>query len=424
MSSLSGSLKLPCGDVLPNRIAKAAMTEGLADAHNRATQSHVNLYEKWSKGGAGLLLTGNVQIDRRHLERPGNVAIDGNDGWEQLRAYARAGTMAGNHLWMQISHAGRQTPISVNPAPLAPSAVPLDIPMGFGAPTAMSEADILDVVERFGRVAETAQATGFTGVQIHSAHGYLLSGFLSPLANRRTDRWGGPLENRARLLIEVVRRVRRGVGARFPVAVKLNSADFQTGGFSSDEAEQVVVWLGVEGIDLLEISGGSYEKPAMARGIDIGGAAEPLRESTGLREAYFLDFAARLHPIAAMPLMVTGGFRSRSAMELALASGSLDLVGLARPFCTAPDLPNALIAGLADAAPAYERSLRLDRSLLLPGTDERTIQNLENWSRQAWFCVQLLRMGAGLDPDTGLALSAAAEIYRQNESKSAAGLTT
>ena len=396
------------------------MTEGLADAHNRATEGHVHLYRRWSEGGAGLLISGNVQVDRWHLERPGNVAVDQNGGLEQLTAYAKAGTVNGNHLWMQISHAGRQTPVAVNPSPLAPSAVPLALPMGFGQPREMSEAEILDVIERFGRVAATAKDVGFTGVQVHGAHGYLLSQFLNPLANRRTDCWGGPLENRARLLLEVIRKVRTAVGPSFPVAVKLNSADFQKGGFSADEAEQVVRWLDAESVDFLEISGGSYEQPAMVRGVANDDPAR--KESARRREAYFLEFASRLRPAASMAFMVTGGFRSHKGMEEALKSGDLDVVGIARPFCTEPDLPNLLLAGTRERTSSWEATLRLDHASLPADLDESILKAMEGWSVQGWFCVQLLRMGRGENPDPDLPLSEAFAAYQANEAASASAL--
>jgi 2,4-dienoyl-CoA reductase-like NADH-dependent reductase (Old Yellow Enzyme family) len=337
MPNLDTPLVLPCGAVIPNRIAKGAMTEGLADGWNRATPELERLYGIWSDGGAGLLLTGNVQVDRTHLERPGNVVIDGNDGLDALKRYAAAGTRAGNHLWMQINHPGRQAERRINPAPLAPSAVAMEVTGDFGHPRAMSEAEVLDVIRRFAHVATVARETGFTGVEIHSAHGYLLSQFLSPRSNQRSDDWGGSLANRARLLLEIIRATRRAVGPDFPIAVKLNSSDFQKGGFTMDEAVQVARWLSEESLDLLELSGGNYERMSMT-GIDT-------QESTLKREAHFLDFAHGLKPVIRMPVMVTGGFRSRKAMVAALQSGDTDLVGIGGPLCVEPDLPAKLLAG-------------------------------------------------------------------------------
>ncbi len=273
---IQSPIQLPCGATIGNRLCKAALTEGLADAGNRATARHERLYRAWSEGGAGLVITGNVQVDRRYLERPGNVVIDLNGGIEELKRFAAAGTAHGNHLWMQINHPGRQTPTSVCRAPVAPSAIPLELPGAmYAAPREMTVHEIEDAVRRFGQVAAIARATGFTGVQVHGAHGYLISQFLSPLANRRTDHWGGELENRARFLRAVVRACRAAVGDDFPIGLKLNSSDFQQGGFSAEECLQVVRWLGEDGVDLLELSGGSYEQPSMMGAKGCQGRGSP-----------------------------------------------------------------------------------------------------------------------------------------------------
>jgi 2,4-dienoyl-CoA reductase-like NADH-dependent reductase (Old Yellow Enzyme family) len=421
---LSESLTLPCGAVLPNRIAKAAMTEGLADGMHRATEKHERLYRLWAEGGAGLLITGNVQIDRTHLERPGNVVVDDNGGLEALRAYAKAGTSAGNHLWMQINHPGRQTLRDLHGAPLAPSAVPLKL-VGdkFAPPRAMSEAQVHDVIRRFAHVAGVAREGGFTGVQVHSAHGYLLSQFLSPISNQRTDAWGGSLENRARLLLEVVRAVRRTVGAAFPIGVKLNSADFQKGGFDSEECLTVVRWLAEEGVDLLEISGGNYEQPQML-GHGEGEAADGqvLRESTRRREAYFLEFAQRILPIASMPLMITGGFRSRQVMEDALASGALDVVGIGRPLCLEPDAPRKLLAGSVDEISSHERRLKLDPKELGFDADKPTQDLIEVFGDLGFYCMQIILLGNGQPVDTSMSCFQAFLRYQQNEAETLARL--
>ncbi len=390
-------LTLPCGAVLKNRIGKAPMTEGLADAWNRATGRHVTLYRRWAEGGVGLSITGNVQVDRRYLERPGNVAIDGNGGEAQLRAFAEAGTLNGTHLMMQIGHAGRQTPRRVNPEPVAPSAVPLALPeSAFGPPRALEGWEVADVVKRFAHVAAVAREAGFSGVQVHGAHGYLISEFLSPLANRREDEWGGPLENRARLLLEVVRAIRVKVGDDFAVSVKLNSSDFQKGGFSHADCLQVVAWLEQAGVDLLEISGGNYEQPSMM-GAKNPLTGEAVRESTVKREAYFMDYAASIRQATSVPLMVSGGFRSRAVMDAALAEGNTDIIGIGRPFCVEPDLPNRLLADPAGAATAYENSITPAKAGL------------------GWFCLQLIRMGDGADPDQSLTGDAAIQAYLANE---------
>lgn len=418
---LAQSFRLPCGAALPNRLCKAAMTEGIADPWLRATDRHITLYRRWSEGGAGLLLTGNVMIDRRVLERPGNVAIDRNGGFDRLKAWAKAGTVAGNHLWMQLSHAGRQSPRYVTGQPMGPSSVQLEMLGNYARPRELREDEILDFIQRFANASVTAREAGFTGVQIHSAHGYLLSAWLSPVTNRRTDAWGGTIENRARFLVETLRATRKAVGADFPISVKLNSDDFRKGGFSNDECLRVVELLNSESVDLLEISGGTYEQPRLL-GFDgraetaAGPSAEPQRQSTKQREAYFLDYAAKIRTVAKMPLMVTGGFRTRAGMEAALESGDCEVIGLGRPLCTETHAPAQLLSGALDALPYWERQLMLaPRGLFSPFSPLLLFKMLNVLGAQGWYYQQLQRLGDGLPPDRGMGLLKALVRYQADE---------
>lgn len=399
---LQQPLALPCGAVLPNRIAKAAMTEGLADERMRASERHQRLYRLWSQGGAGLLITGNFQIDRHHLERAGNVALDADDEGRRapLAALARAGTEAGNHLWMQVSHAGRQTPAYINRHPHAPSATQLRILHSYGRPRALTNDEILDLVGRFGQAARVARETGFTGIQIHAAHGYLGSQFLSPLVNTRTDDWGGALEHRARFLLQAVAAARAATGPDFPISVKLNSADFQKGGFAFDECLRIVEWLNDASIDLLEISGGSYEQPGMVghRG-DADTADAEAKASTREREAYFIEYARQVRKTATMPLMLTGGFRSRSVMEAAIASGDVHVIGLARPLVVDPHFVRRLFDGSTDHADHHERELQIGGGWLGPASRSMTLKFMNIFGQMGWYYLQILRLGDGRKPD-------------------------
>lgn len=414
---LDQPLPLPCGATLTNRIAKAAMTEGLADARDRSTPGLNTLYRTWSEGGAGLLITGNVMIDRRFLERPGNVVIDDPGGEAQLRDWAAAGTVCGNHLWMQISHPGRQCTRASGHQPLAPSDSPLALGPMFARPRPMSEADIQDAIQRYARAAATARDCGFTGVQIHAAHGYLISQFLSPRVNQRQDDWGGDLKHRARFLLETVKAVRSQVGEAYPVGVKLNSSDFQKGGFSPEECRQVAVWLDQAGVDLLEISGGSYEQPQLLGHTGLKDSAQPpdKRQSTLAREAYFLDYAREVRRAIKMPLMVTGGFRTRAAMVAALESGDADCIGLARPLCVDADLPRALINGSVDAAQRYEDQLVLGQGWLGPASPMLLAQVINVQGEVAWFYRQIVRLSEGQHPDRKLGLLRALGQHLWNE---------
>ena len=425
MTVITDKLDLPCGVEIKNRICKGAMTEGLADAQNRATSQHVNLYDRWSSGGAAILLTGNVQVDHRFLERPGNVVIEGQQTNEQLSrliSYAEAGTKNDTHLWMQISHAGRQTPASVAETPVAPSEVQLEMPGAqFGKPRALSHEEILDIIQKFSHCANIAQDTGFTGVQIHGAHGYLISEFLSPDINLRQDEWGGTLEKRAKFLIETVRSVRKAVGENFPVSLKLNSADFQKGGFSHEDAIQVATWLNEEGLDLLEISGGTYEQPHLV-GIDMGlnpERAEKRRESTIAREAYFLDYAKDIRTVFNGPLMVTGGFRSTKGMNNALNENACDVIGIARPFCIDPDIANKLLNNNVSETPTLEKTMQLGPGWLGLNSPFSVIKGINGWGQQAFWCLNLIRMGEDSDPDLNLGIFKAFRDYQKNEKNAA-----
>ena len=394
---LSQPLTLPCGAVIPNRLAKAAMTEGLATPQGIATPELERLYGLWSDGGAGMLLSGNILVDAGHLERPGNVVIDREPDAEAAAALARwakAATRNGNHFWAQINHAGRQTLKIVNPAPRAPSAVKLGLPGGqFGQPVALTIAEIEDIVRRFGVCAAAVKAAGFTGVQVHAAHGYLLSQFLSPRSNQRNDQYGGSLENRARALLEAVAAVRAAVGPDFPVAVKLNSADFQKGGFDFEDSLQVAAWLEAASVDLIEVSGGTYEQPRL---IGVEGAEEVeeqhVAKSTQMREAYFVDFALAMKEKVSIPLMVTGGFRHRYVMEQAISSGGADLVGLGRPMCVMTDAPAQLMAGLEEL-PRHENELALFPDWLSLLSRMKFIRPLATFAVMYWYYAQLETIG-------------------------------
>lgn len=332
-------LQLPNGAVIPNRIGKASMEENLADATQGPSAELLRLYRAWAEGGTGLLLSGNVMVDRRAMTGPGGVVLADDSQLEKFREWARIGRAKGAQFWLQINHPGRQMQANLGQQTVAPSAVALD--MGglskmFPVPKELDDAEIGNLIQRFARTAELAEQAGFSGVQIHAAHGYLLSQFLSPLSNKRTDSWGGSLENRARLLLEIVKAVRARVSPQLCVAVKINSADFQRGGFDAADAKRVVQMLNELPVDLVELSGGSYEAPAMQ------GDARDGR--TLAREAYFLEFAGEIAAVAKMPLMVTGGIRRLPVVEQVLDSG-VAVAGIATALAIEPNLPQRWQAG-------------------------------------------------------------------------------
>lgn len=332
-AALFSPLALPNGTSLPNRLAKAAMEENMSDPGQVPGERLHCLYAAWAQGGAGLIITGNVMVDARALTGPGGVVLQKGSPLEPFKRWAQAARSGGAQVWMQINHPGRQVMAAMGQPGWGPSEVRVDLGKHsrlIAKPRAMTEEEIRSVITRFIDTAALAHRAGFSGVEVHAAHGYLLSQFLSPLVNQRTDQWGGDLENRARLLLEIVRGIRAVVPADFSVAVKLNSADFQRGGFDSEDASAVIQMLNGCGVDLVELSGGSYEAPAMQGQTRDG--------RTLAREAYFLEFASAMVQQAAMPLMVTGGIRRREVAESVLAQG-VAMAGMATAMAYNPALP-------------------------------------------------------------------------------------
>ncbi|MGW1509921.1 NADH:flavin oxidoreductase/NADH oxidase family protein [Streptomyces sp. NPDC002394] len=338
-SELFSPLPLRSGRTLNNRIAKAAMEENMAGDGQLPDRRLITLYRRWAAGGAGLLITGNVMVHAEALTGPGGVVLDEHAPLEPFARWAEAGKSGGGAIWMQINHPGRQVASDMPGVVWGPSDIGVDLGKHsgrFGRPTAMTARQIEETVARFAVTARRAEQAGFDGVEIHAAHGYLLSQFLSPLVNKRTDRWGGSLENRARMLLDVVRAVRAEVSPSFAVAVKLNSADFQRGGFDADDARQVIAMLEPLGVDLVELSGGSYESPAMT--------GRPADDRTRAREAYFLDLAEDLVRTSPVPLMLTGGITRRDTAEKVLDSG-VAVVGMGTALAVTPDLPERWRSG-------------------------------------------------------------------------------
>jgi 2,4-dienoyl-CoA reductase-like NADH-dependent reductase (Old Yellow Enzyme family) len=371
---IADAFTLRNGITLRNRLVKSAMSERLAGLDGLPHEGLRRLYRRWAEGGTALLVTGNVMIDRSALGESGNVVLDADQPLEPFSLWARAAQAGGAHALVQLNHPGRQSPRQLSAHPVAPSAVPMKMARGaFAMPRALEAVEIEAIVERFAIGARGAVQAGFDGVQIHGAHGYLVNQFLSPLTNLRDDAWGGDAVRRRRFLLEVVRAVRAAIGDERVLSVKLNSADFQLGGFDESESLDVVRALDGEGIDLLEVSGGTYETAAMFD--------EPKAESTRAREAFFIDYAEKVRTVSRTPLLVTGGFRTARGMNAALASGALDLVGLARPLAVEPDLPKRLLVD--DSAEATKVKL---------ATGMKTLDSL---LQGAWYQAQISRIARG-----------------------------
>lgn len=397
--NLAETVSLPCGVTLKNRFAKAAMTEGIADPDDNATDAHVQLYRTWAAGGAGLLVTGNVMIDRRYLERPGNVVVDAKTDVAALERWAEASTSNDNAAIVQLSHPGRQCQRTTHSKPVAPSAVQLKLLGFFARPRALESDEITELTTRFASAAKTVTDAGFSGVQVHSAHGYLGSQFLSPRVNQRTDEWGGSLENRARFLLTTVDRVRESIGPDKILAVKLNSADFSKGGFSMEDSLQVAEWLVERGIDILEISGGTYESIRFIDGVDDDEKAA----STKAREAYFLEYAQQVSSVMGdVALEVTGGFRNVAGMVDAVDGGEVDIVGVGRPFCVAPDFPERVFSGDLEELPAQERDLRFGTGFFGSGSSSAAMRSINSQAVTTWYYEQIYRLADGEEPDLSI----------------------
>lgn len=383
---LGKPLSLPNGSVIPNRFAKSALSETLGSVDLRVTPELPRLYQRWAEGGLGLSITGNVMVDRRHIGEPNNVVVDDERDLDKLRQWAQAGKTIGGQIWMQLNHPGKQIPKMLSKESLAPSAIPFrkDMQAIFGTPREMTEQEIQDTIQRYATTAAIAKKAGFDGVQIHGAHGYLVSQFLSPHHNQRGDQWGGSIENRMRFVIEIYRAIRAATSSDFNIGIKMNSADFQRGGFDEEDAVTVATALAEIGIDLIEVSGGTYEAPAMAKGHSI--KKDTIKESTRQREAYFLEFAEKLRANVNVPIMVTGGFRSCEGMAAAIDSGACDLIGLGRPLCVEPELANHILSG------------KPFNSIVKPiKTGVKAIDDMA-LMEVSWYERQIHRMAKGKDP--------------------------
>lgn len=395
------TLQLACGATLKNRLAKSAMSENLAH-RNLPGEKLCRLYETWGAGGLGLIITGNVMVDGDELGEPNNVVLENDTDLDQFRAWTSAAKKHGAQIWAQINHPGRQAPSAISRVTVAPSAIKLKMGnLAFREPHALTDFEIRGIIKKFARTAALCKEAGFDGVQIHGAHGYLVSQFLSPLANVRSDEWGGSVENRMRFVIEIVRAMRATVGKNFPIGIKMNSADFQRGGFAEEDSVLVAKALEKEGIDLIEISGGTYEASAMTGAQDVLGSARDttslhaptgtgVAASTAAREAYFLPFAEKIRKAVRVPLMLTGGFRSSAAMNAAVESGTVDIIGIARPLAMEPDLANRLMKdpnARAELKPVKTGIAAVDKMGML---------------EIGYYSLQLKRIGEGKAPDPGL----------------------
>ncbi|TKA83336.1 hypothetical protein B0A55_00626 [Friedmanniomyces simplex] len=342
------------GKTASNRFIKGAMTERISswdpknfEARGIPSKNLINVYRRWGEGGIGNILKGNIMIEYDHLEAAGNPIIPRGSAFkgerfEAFKEMAEQGKKEGSLMVGQVSHPGRQVQDKIQPHPISASAVQLEgdvMGMRFAKPRAATDEDIAHVIEGFAHSAEYLEKAGYDGIELHGAHGYLLAQFLPPTTNQRTDKYGGTLQNRARLILDIAREVRAHTSPSFILGIKLNSVEFQDKGFNPDEAKELCALLEQERFDFVELSGGTYESLAFVH----------KRDSSRKREAFFMEFADLIAPaLTKTKVYVTGGFKTVGAMVHALET--VDGVGLARPLCQEPRFCQDVLDGKVQGA--------------------------------------------------------------------------
>lgn len=329
-------ITLPNGTTIKNRFFKSAMSEGMGTKNFQPKKNIATLYKRWAEGGTGLIITGNIMVDPKGTAEPGNIVFDNNSNMEILKDWAKQGQQHGAKVMVQLNHPGKQAPKTVSKQTVAPSAVPLGNGLNklFSTPRALTTSEVEELVQKFVTSAKVAKEAGFSGVQIHAAHGYLISQFLSPHDNRRTDKYGGSLENRMRFLKEIYLGMREELGKDFPIGIKINSTDFKEDGLTEGDSLKTIVKLANLGLDFVEISGGTYERPAMM------GAT-----SKSTNQVFFAEYSKKLKQKVDIPVIVTGGIRSVNAMNTLLNDNTTDFIGIARPLTIDPNIPNKIKQG-------------------------------------------------------------------------------
>ena len=329
-------ITLPNGTTIKNRFFKSAMSEGMGTRDFQPKKNIATLYKRWAEGGTGLIITGNIMVDPKGTAEPGNIVFDKNSNMEILKDWAKQGQQHGAKVMIQLNHPGKQVPKTIAKETVAPSTIPLGNGLNklFSTPRALTTSEVEELVQKFVTSAKVAKEAGFSGVQIHAAHGYLISQFLSPHDNRRTDKYGGSLENRMRFLKEIYLGMREKLGKDFTIGIKINSTDFKEDGLTEEDSLKTIIELANLGLDFVEISGGTYERPAMM------GAT-----SKSTNQVFFAEYSKKLKQKIEIPVVVTGGIRSINAMNTLLNDSTTDFIGIARPLTIDPNIPNKIKQG-------------------------------------------------------------------------------
>ena len=381
--ALQSSLELPCGAILKNRLAKSAMSDSLGNGQGDPTDAQIRLYERWAEGGAAVSIIGEVQGDPRYPENPGNLVFGAHTDRQAIESLVCRAVIEGAHLWPQLGHAGALAHLPIG-QPKGPSMLDID---GLRC-AALSGEEIEELPDRYASTAAYAMDAGFSGVQVHAGHGFLLSQFLSPLFNRRDDGYGGSIEARCRIVLEVIDTVRRAVGPSFPVGIRINATDRRAGGLTEDDALEVVRLLDRTSIDLIDVSGGTYFP-----------GARTSSEGSGNGEPYFLHFARRAKGVTDVPIMLTGGFKRREQAVAAVAGSACDMVSLARAMVLDPRLATGWLTedGGDPQFPVFESPPR--------------------GGVTAWYTMRLTALGEDRENTFALDPHSALRVYEQRDAQ-------
>ncbi len=346
------------GMEVKNRFVRSATAERMATEEGYCTDELINHYEELARGGVGLTIAGHASVQENGRSTFHMTGLHRDEFVSGLKKLTEAVHRHDSKIVLQINHGGRQTPPQfIGQTPVAPSS--LEASDAGSETRALTGEEIEELIDAYGQTARRAREAGYDGVQIHGAHGYMVTQFLSPLTNKRDDQWGGPLENRMRFVLEVYKKCREAVGDDYPVMIKLNCADFLENGYTLEEGCKVAKALTDAGIDAIEVSGGVVGGGKGTLNVDN----VPIRPNIKIPddEAYFINESDEIRKHTDVPLMLVGGMRTPALMERLLVEERGEFISLCRPFIMEPDLADKIKAGQADPVGCVSCNLCLTR---------------------------------------------------------------
>ena len=379
---MKDKIKLPCGVILKNAIVKSPMSDSLGDGKGNPTKEQIRLYERWAQGGTSLSLIGEVQLDYSYPERPGNLVLNDDSDIKLFKELTSKALINGSHLWAQIGHAGALSHLPIS-KPKGPSLLDIEGLKCEG----MSLNEVKNLPSRYAKAASKAKELGFSGVQIHAGHGFLLSQFLSPLFNKREDEYGGDIKSRCKIILQIINSVRIEVGDTFPISIRINSSDNIEGGLTQKDSLKAIGFLDKTSLDLIDISGGTYFPGAKASSDSL------------INGPYFLDFAKKARKITSIPLMISGGFKKKDEVQSAISSGVVDMVSIGRGMIIDTNLANTWInnSGSDPIFPKFE--------VVVPG------------GITAWYTMRLTAIANDDEDNFNLDLINALESYEKRDNE-------